>query len=717
MLHLNTISKSCCKNFTKIALLCGIQCIMLTQSFAKNITVTSITALQSAINSSAAGDSIFLANGVYTNNTFSIGASNIVVQPVTLGGVFLNGTNAITITGNNNKFLGFQFTFGTINGTAINVSGNFNTLSHLNFNGYDAGHMVLISGQNNLLTNSNFQNKPAVNNINHGGTGDMVQIIPNVSIIGYNTIRYCSFQQMPGFGGDFGNECIRIGDQVYSTYISRTVVEYCYFEDTGRGDSEAISIKSRENCLRFNTMFNNPDAMFAFRNGDNNVAYGNFFIRSGGFRFKQANNIFCYNNYFERCGIGQNNSLPGGGTYPIRFEYFAPGYGNNFNLINNTFYRCGKILIDTSITNATWANNAIYSDSSSILSGTTAGQKFIGNIYKGNLGLTISSGMTNSDPLMALNTNGFFSLTGTSPCIAAGSTGYPSIIDIPVVNNDPNVLLDIEGQARPSALNLKDVGCDQYATTPTNNKPLKLADVGPTYLKLPSIVGDSVVCETATLQFTDAIKSGTWTSSNPLVASIDNSGNLVGVAGGTVVVGYSVNQSGNISNVFKIVKVLSAPVKPVIAWNGTQLSNSSTGVNYQWIFNNAPIVGATISTYKPLVNGSFKIQITDANGCKNTSDSLKLVITAISNPASTPASHIAKIWPNPAQSSVEVSFGEMPLNTLNIYLINMEGKIIKTLNTRNQQTNISLNTAPAGQYFLKIIGKEYNQTQEFTVIN
>ena len=717
MLQISRITKSCFNRFTACLLFTGILTMTSTQSFAKNVTVTSINALQSAINSSAAGDSIFLANGVYTNNTFSIGVSNIVVQPVTLGGVFLNGTNAITITGNNNTFLGFQFTFGTISGTAINVNGNNNTLSHLNFNGYDAGHMVLISGQNNLLTNSNFQNKPAINNINHGGTGDMVQIVPNISLIGYNTIRFCSFQHMPGFGGDFGNECIRIGDQVYSTYISRTVVEYCYFEDTGRGDSEAISVKSRENCLRYNTMFNNPDAMFAFRNGDNNVAYGNFFIRSGGFRFKQANNIFCYNNYFERCGIGQNNSLPGGGTYPIRFEYFAPGYGNNFNIINNTFYRCGKILIDTSITNATWANNAIYSDSSSIFSGTTAGQKYIGNIYKGNLGLTISSGMTNADPLLALNVNGFYGLTGTSPCIAAGSSGYPSILNIASVNNDPTLLLDIDGQARPSAMNLKDVGCDQFSATPINNKPLKLVDVGPTYLKLPPIVGDSVVCESGTIKVVDSVKNGTWTSSNPLVASIDNSGNLTAIAAGTVVIGYAVNQSGNSSNVFKIVKVLSAPPKPVIAWNGTQLSTNSTSVNYQWIFNNAPIVGATISTYKPLVNGSFKIQITDANGCINTSDSLKLVITAISNPLTTPGNHIAKLWPNPAHSSVAVSFGEMPLNTLNIYLINIEGKIIKTLNTRNQQTSILLHAVPAGQYFLKIIGKEYNQTQEFTKIN
>ena len=39
--------------------------------------------------------------------------------------------------------------------------------------------------------------------------------------------------------------------------------------------------------------------MLCFRNGDNNVAYSNFFINARGIRVKEANNIYCYNNYFE----------------------------------------------------------------------------------------------------------------------------------------------------------------------------------------------------------------------------------------------------------------------------------------------------------------------------------------------------------------------------------------------------------------------------------
>ena len=437
------------------------------------IKVNSFAAVQNATNTAKSGDTIVVANGTYLNNTLTINKSNLTIMPTTNGGVFLNGTNAININGSYINFRGFQFITGTITGTAITVSGNNNTLTQLNFNGYNAGHMLMIKGQYNVVSYSNFQNKPAVNMVKQGGTGDMVQIIPDSTNPGYNVIRYCSFQHMPGVGGDYGNECIRIGDGVYSLFISRTIVEYCYFEDTGLGDSEAISVKSRENVLRHNTMRNNPDAMFAFRNGDNNVAYGNFFFKSGGIRIKQANNIYCYNNYFE-------NTSP-----PIYLMYFDSLSGNNNNFIHNTFYRGEPIIMDTGINkkkNNTWANNIFYSDSATIFSAVKTGQTFIGNIYQGKIGFTITTGMTKVNPLLTLNANGYYGITAGSPAINAATAGYPAILDVANVDDDPNLLFDIQGKPRPAAITMKDIGCAEDTAATVTYKPLQLCDAGPAYL-------------------------------------------------------------------------------------------------------------------------------------------------------------------------------------------------------------------------------------------
>ena len=469
--------------YLHLAILLSIVFFNVSRLEAATITATSIADLQTKINSAASGDIINLANGHYTNNTINISKANITVQAATAGSVYLDGTDAITISGNNNKFSGFQFVSGTNAGAnVVTVTGNNNTITQLNFNGYSASKMVQISGLNNTVSFCNFQNKPTDITATKGGDGDMLQIIPNGSNPGNNVIRYCSFQHMPGGGGDWGNECIRIGDGAYSLMISRTVVEYCYFEDTGRGDSEAISVKSRENILRYNTMNNNPDAMFAFRNGDNNVAYGNFFIQSGGIRCKQANNIYCFNNYFEGAGTNQTSGLAGGGTAPVYLEYFGVGYGNNFNFINNTFHGCTANIIQTPLTNVSWANNIFYKSTPGIFSGTTSGQIFSGNIYnQSTVGLTISSGMTNADPKLALNSNNYYSITTGSPAIGASSAAYPTMYYIPGIDT---LLLDIQGLQRHTLRNQRDAGCFEFNATGTViNRPLKLSDVGPSYLQ------------------------------------------------------------------------------------------------------------------------------------------------------------------------------------------------------------------------------------------
>jgi poly(beta-D-mannuronate) lyase len=455
--------------------------------FSQNVVlVFSVGQLQSAINNASAGDTIKLADGTYYNSSLVIGKSSIAVKAATPGSVFLNGTNDIQITGNYIIFSGFQFTSGTISGTVANVSGSHNTLTQLNFKGYSAQKYINLQGRYNEISSCNFENKPTT-----APQGDLIHITPDEILPGYNKIRYCSFQNMPGIGGDNGNECIRISNGSTSTYVSRTIVEFCYFNNTGFGDSEAISVKCRENILRYNTSVNNQRAMFCFRNGDNNIAYGNFFIGAGGIRVKEANNIYCYNNYFERSGLG-------GYTDAVTYVYFTdntPYVLNNINFFHNSFVECGDIDLDHGAVNNTWANNIFKKSSGNIFTGSTTGIAWAGNIYDGTLGVSIPSGMTKIDPALALNPEGFYGLTASSPAIDAASANYPAILDISNVDDDPSLLLDISGQQRPVSVILKDVGCDEYTTGASTNHPLALNEVGPSYLVQTAASNDNTKIE------------------------------------------------------------------------------------------------------------------------------------------------------------------------------------------------------------------------------
>jgi hypothetical protein len=165
------------------------------------------------------------------------------------------------------------------------------------------------------------------------------------------------------------------------------------------------------------------------------------------------------------------------------------------------------------------------------------------------------------------------------------------------------------------------------------------------------------------------------------------------------------------------VTIIPSPSTPTIAWNGTQFTatTTSTGVNYQWLMSNNSITGATSATYKPTAIGNYTIQITDANGCKNSSDSYILVVTAVNPSIETSADHIAKIAPNPASTDISIYFQQKPTKTLTIRLLNLKGQVLKQITTNSQSTRISLSEIIAGNYIIEIIGKGYNQTQQLLI--
>ena len=166
-----------------------------------------------------------------------------------------------------------------------------------------------------------------------------------------------------------------------------------------------------------------------------------------------------------------------------------------------------------------------------------------------------------------------------------------------------------------------------------------------------------------------------------------------------------------------VVTIIPSPSTPTITWNGTQFTatTTSTGVNYQWLLSNSSVSGATSATYKPTAIGSYKIQITDANGCKNVSDSFMLVVTAVNPSIETSADHIAKIAPNPASTDVMLYFKQKPTKTLTIRVLNLKGQVLKQITTNSQSTHVSLSEIIAGNYIIEIIGKGYNQTQQLLI--
>ena len=438
-----------------------------------NRNFTSLEALQRGIDNSNVGDVLTLAPGIYADGQIIINRNGLTICAQTAGKVILNGSSQVTIKADNTIFSGFQFIDGDSPGIVIKVSGSHNQLIDLNFSGYSAEKYINIEAgsQYNDVSYCNFENKPA-----SAPVGNLVGVIPDENIPGFHRIRFCSFKNLPGPGGDYGNEPIRLGVGERSKYISRTIIENCYWENTGLGDSENISVKSRENVIRFCTFKNNKEGMLVFRNGNDNMAYGNTFIDAGGIRVKEANNIYCFNNYFENSGVG-------GRAGSVNFDY-VPGNLQNINFLFNTFINSAPISLggNGAVLNR-WSNNLFSNKSGAIFQDINQGTKWLGNIYQGSSGLPPLSGLKQGAVKFTKKISDFYRPEASSVARSASIPGFGSPVMYPGLEPASPLSRDISKTLRPQKLSMWDVGAMQYLKVPAKATWLTSKTTGPRYLQ------------------------------------------------------------------------------------------------------------------------------------------------------------------------------------------------------------------------------------------
>ncbi|PQB08936.1 hypothetical protein BST83_00845 [Polaribacter filamentus] len=432
------------------------------------VSVNSVSEFNTAQSSASSGDTIIWEDGNYSNVDLTLSKNGITLKAETPGGVVFSGNSKARISGDYITFSGFQYR--ECSEMSVRFAGDHNLATHIN--------MVDNTGYRAMQIDDNTQyNEISYCNIeNVRGGSALIQINVSDSQPGYHKVRYTSFLNLPGEGGDYGREPIRIGYYATRLYTSRTTVEYCYFNNTQDADNETMSIKSLENVLRYNTFENNGGGELVFRHGSRNQAYGNFFINTGrGIRVKEGQNHFIYNNYFSTR------------EKPLRIVYSGIDPVDSVHILHNTFYESGTLDIDDDrINNIVFANNIFKRSSGSIVNYS---RTFINNIIDGSFGVPVPDGNLQTDPLLEVNGDGYYGLSSSSPAIDASSADYTAIPNIPGIDNDYNLLKDISRQPRPLNKTSKDIGSDEFTSGTITNRPLSLSDVGPSYISRLTICG------------------------------------------------------------------------------------------------------------------------------------------------------------------------------------------------------------------------------------
>ena len=435
---------------------------------ASTITVSSVAALQNAINEAKPGDVVLLKSGVYTTTAdIMINNAGTKLQPITIaaanaGGAEITGAGGFNLVSPAAYIVirGFKFTHAASKARS-GAGTSFCEWTQNIFETPGTGEYLTIAGSDHQVDYNTFQNKDSL--------GRFIAVRGSGSQIAERLwIHHNYFKTQKNQGNRNGAEALQFGLSGFSLSSSNSIVEHNLFEDCA-GENELISVKASRVTLRYNTIRNCP-AQFTLRHGNFNQVYGNYFINTPGLRIFGDDHVI-YSNHFENCSLAINVGNGGAEVAdgaPLT-EHDRP---DRVLIAFNTMVNNKTNITQTARPNGlgstfiTIANNIIQGGgpAASIVG------PFVNPVWEGNIifntngaGDMPPGSFKIIDPKLASDAAGEFHLQKGSPAIDAAVGNYVA------------VTTDMDGQPRKMPL---DVGADETSGAAITARILSPADVG-----------------------------------------------------------------------------------------------------------------------------------------------------------------------------------------------------------------------------------------------
>ena len=458
----------------------------------RTLSVNSIDGLMNAAASARPGDHIILKNGIYDNSNWlnSRSAKNMLVRGIdgtstapivisaeTIGGAEIRGAGGFRFLDVSNLVIrGFKFTHSQDNSASSDDTAiQCDLCKHVRFTRNYFELTTSTGLQSDWLSISS--DLSDYNRIDHNSFKNKKTKGVFVLIFGKHTTLDHNYFYNQIFPGGNGGECMRIGNSALGNVHYYSKIEYNLFERCN-GDMEAISVKSSSNSFKANTFRDNRGSL-TFRHGNDNIAYGNFFLDGENGLRSYGHDHVIVNNYFGSL-FGSGSLTPlviGSGTVDIDLARSNSEHSRSRNVIVafNTFYnnqgtylRLGEDFRPLDPVDIVIAHNILAGNAGTLVN-YDEGENLVWakNILYGsaNRGNAPSGGYTYLNPQLTARSDGTYGIGSTSPAIdQAGSSTYTL------------VSTDMDGQTRSG---MKDTGSDEYSTSSRKITPLVASVVGP----------------------------------------------------------------------------------------------------------------------------------------------------------------------------------------------------------------------------------------------
>ncbi|MFF0483135.1 chondroitinase-B domain-containing protein [Streptomyces sp. NPDC004435] len=446
-----------------------------TASAAGTVTVTSIAALQSAIDSAVPGDRVVLADGAYTVPSSGIrvsGKHGTTSAPITIvsasrGGAVLSGSVSFVLSGSSNITIsGFAFRQTTT--LAVPADCPRIRLTRNDFKLADSAGLdwVTVRGDDAKIDRNYFH---------HRSSQGIFLVVdgPGTTAMAQRTHIFRNYFADHSYTGANGGEAIRLGVSHRALSTADAVVEYNLFERCD-GDPEAISVKSSGNTIRYNTLRDGKGGI-VLRHGNATTVEGNHVLGGANGVRLYGNDHLVVNNHIS--GTTSRGIVIGSGTVRDHHagETTEQRRGNDACdravIAHNTLVGNSATLSGEDRTyeprDVVVADNILVAGGGTLVNlGAATGFTWQGNILWGSAadGTIPSGGFRRVDPLLRKDADGVHRLTAGSPAVDAATLASLTVAE------------DADGHTRTGA---RDVGADEYTTLAPVRRPLTPSDVGP----------------------------------------------------------------------------------------------------------------------------------------------------------------------------------------------------------------------------------------------
>lgn len=165
---------------------------------------------------------------------------------------------------------------------------------------------------------------------------------------------------------------------------------------------------------------------------------------------------------------------------------------------------------------------------------------------------------------------------------------------------------------------------------------------------------------------------------------------------------YNENGLGKIFNT--TINVIENTVPEIQLLDGNKITASADAAGYQWYLNGRVLPNATEKMVSTIWEGSYSLQVTNANGCTSMSapiDSKGLLIGKLSNSF--------RVFPNPAVNDVNIFLADKVEGEAQMKIYSMEGNAVWSKNYSAVPSSVDVSQLTTGVYILDctVQGKKY----------